>query len=88
MDIYAIIELLKFIFLGIFIVLFVLEMVTKKSYKVYYHIAITLAVICAALLWTWPLLIRAAIVALFAWFTMRAIALERIGGENKANKNE
>jgi len=70
-------EVLKYSFMGIFIIFFVMDIVSKKSYKIHYYIAITVAVIFTALLWNWSIGFKVGFIALFVLLTVKTIFDER-----------
>lgn len=80
MDLNTVFEVLKYLFMGVFIVFFVMDIVSKKSYKIQYYVAITLAVIFTALTWDWSLGFRIGFVALFIILTVKTIFDKRRKG--------
>lgn len=73
-------EVLKYSFMGIFIIFFVMDIVSKRSYKIHYFIAITAAVIFTALLWNSSIGIKVGFISLFALLTVKTIFDERKRG--------
>lgn len=70
-------DVLKYLFMGVFIVFFVMDIVSKRSYKIQYYVAITIAVIFTALSWDWSIGFRIGFIALFAILTIKTIFDEK-----------
>ena len=73
MSLNTIFEVLKYLFMGVFIVFFIMDIVSKKSYKIQYYVAITVVVIFTALTWDWSLGFRIGFIALFVLLTIKTI---------------
>lgn len=73
-------EVLKYSFMGIFIIYFIMDIVSKRSYKIHYYIAITGAVIFTALLWNWSIGFKVGFISLFILLTVKTIFDERRRG--------
>lgn len=65
MDIHSLISVLRDVFMLSFIALFILDFVSKHSFTLLYLTALTLGVICWALMWHVPAWLKAVFVIAF-----------------------
>jgi len=77
MDWSIVLGLLKYLFMGIFIIFFVMDILSKKSYKIHYYISITIAVFFTVLRWQWATGYKVGFIALFVLLTVKTIVDER-----------
>lgn len=74
MDSSTMIVVLRNLFMGLFIVLFVVDIFSKKSYKIQYYVAITLGVVFSAVIWEWPIAVKVGFIALYVILAVKTIS--------------
>lgn len=74
MDWNALFEVLRNIFMILFIMFFVIDVFSKRSYKVLYHIALTIGVILSAFIWNWAIGFKVGFIALFLIVAVKTIS--------------
>lgn len=77
MDLSTVLELLKFLFTGIFIIFFVMDIKSKKSYKIHYYISLTVAILFATLGWNWTTEFKIGFIILLVLLTLKTIFDEK-----------
>jgi len=78
MELNTVFAVLQYLFMGIFIIFFVMDIASEKPYKTYYYIAITIAVTFTILLRDWSIVFKVGFIALFVLLTVKTIFDERI----------
>lgn len=79
----SILEIAKYLFMGIFILFFIMDIVSKKSYKIHYFTSITIAVAFTVLVKDWSTEIKIGFITLFILLTMKTIIDEKKLVSNK-----
>ncbi|MFD1927667.1 hypothetical protein ACFSFY_06255 [Sporosarcina siberiensis] len=77
MDLGAVLGLLKYLFMGIFIIFFVMDLKSKTSYKIHYYISLTVAIIFATLGWNWTIEFKIGFIILIVLLTLKTIFDEK-----------
>ncbi|WP_303965540.1 hypothetical protein [Sporosarcina ureae] len=73
MDLNTGIVVLRNLFMGLFIILFVVDIYSKKSYKVQYNVSLTLGVVFSAVIWDWLIGFKVGFIALYVIFAVKTI---------------
>ncbi|PID25468.1 hypothetical protein [Sporosarcina sp. P7] len=74
MDWDALFEVLRNIFMILFIMFFVIDVFSKRSYKVLYHLALTFGVAFSAFIWNWSIGFKVGFIALFLIVAVKTIS--------------
>lgn len=74
MDLSTVIVVLRNLFMGVFIILFVVDIFSRKSYKVQYNVAISLGVVFSAVLWDWLIGFKVGFIALYGILAIKTIS--------------
>ncbi|PIC67615.1 hypothetical protein CSV71_10480 [Sporosarcina sp. P21c] len=74
MDWDALFEVLRNIFMILFIMFFVIDVFSKRSYKVLYHIALTVGVTFSTFIWNWSIGFKVGFIALFLIVAVKTIS--------------
>ncbi|AXI00967.1 hypothetical protein DV702_15365 [Sporosarcina sp. PTS2304] len=74
MDWSALFEVLRNICMILFIMFFIIDVFSKRSYKVLYHIALTCGVIFSAFIWNWAIGFKAGFIVLFLIVAVKTIS--------------
>ncbi len=77
MDLNTVFVVLRDLFMSLFIIFFVLNIFSKKSYKIQCYVFITLVVIFSALTWNWSLGFKVGFITLFALLAIKTISDDR-----------
>ncbi|MBE1557184.1 hypothetical protein [Sporosarcina limicola] len=82
MDWNTVFAVMKYSFMGIFVIFFVMDIVSKKSYKTYFYIALTIVAIFQTLLWNWSIGFKVGFIVLVIFITVKTISdVSKRGGE-------
>lgn len=68
-----ILDLAKYLFMGIFIILFVMDILSKKSYKVHYYVALTVAIVLLVVGESWSMTIKGGAITIVILLTLKTI---------------
>ena len=68
-----ILDLAKYLFMGIFIILFVMDILSKKSYKVHYYVALTVAIVLLVVGENWSMTIKGGAITIVILLTLKTI---------------
>ena len=74
MDWNALFEVLRNIFMILFIMFFVIDIFLKRSYKVLYYTALTCGVIFSAFIWNWSIGFKVGFIVLFLFVAIKTIS--------------
>ncbi|PID21620.1 hypothetical protein CSV61_07910 [Sporosarcina sp. P3] len=74
MDLDTVFIVLRDLFMSLFIIFFVLNTFSKRSYKIQCYVFITLGVIFSALTWNWSLGFKVGFITLFAMLAIKTIS--------------
>ena len=74
MDWNAVFEVLRNIFMILFIMFFLIDVFSKRSYKILYHTALTFGVIFSAFIWNWAIGFKVGFIALFLIVAVKTIS--------------
>lgn len=77
MDWSTVIGLLKYLFMGVFLLFFVLDIKSKKSYKIHSYISVTVAIVFSVLGWHWSTGYKVGFITLLVLLTVKTIIDER-----------
>lgn len=77
---------IKYLFMGIFIVFFVKDIKSKKSFKTHYSLSITIAIIFSVIGWQWSMGFKVGFIALVVLLTVKTIIDEKKRWLNNAEK--
>ncbi len=69
--------LTKYLFMGIFAVFFVMDIASKKSYKIHCYVSITIAIVFSVIGWQWATGFKVGFIALFVLVAVKTIADEK-----------
>ena len=69
--------LIKYRFMGIFVVFFVMDIKSKKSFKTHYCVSITIAIIFSVIGWQWSMGFKVGFIALVVLLTVKTIIDEK-----------
>lgn len=72
-------EVAKYLFMGIFVLFFAMDIFMEKSYKVHYYISITLAIIFVFLGKNWLVWVKASAIILVVLLMIKTLFNERKG---------
>lgn len=84
MNLDTVYEVLKFLFMGIFIIFFVMDIVSKRSYKIQYYVAISIVVTFTVLSWERSIGFKIGFITLYVIFAIKLIFDEK---KREANIN-
>jgi predicted branched-subunit amino acid permease len=70
-------DVAKYLFMGIFIILFVMDILTKKSYKIHYYVALTVAIVFLVVAENWSMTLKVGAIAIVILLTLKTIVDER-----------
>lgn len=73
----SVLEIAKYLFMGIFILFFIMDIVSEKSYKIHYFISITMAVAFTVLVKNWFTDSKVGFIALFVLLTEKTVIDEK-----------
>lgn len=74
MDWNALFEVLRNIFMILFIMFFVIDVFSKRSYKALYYTALTFGVIFSVFVWNWSIGFKVGFIALFLIVAVKTIS--------------
>lgn len=88
MDGSTVIGLLKYLFMGVFLLFFIMDVLSRKSYKIFFYTSLTLAIIFLVLGQSWSPLLKTGAIVLVVLLTIKTIVDESAAWANRNSRNE
>ncbi|MEK3934585.1 hypothetical protein MKY41_04630 [Sporosarcina sp. FSL W7-1349] len=77
MDWNTVVGILKYLCMGVFLLFFAMDVLSKKSYKIHFYTSLTAAIVFLVLGQSWPSVVKISAIVLVVLLTIKTIMDER-----------